>query len=44
MGAPLDNYKQFNYLSDFSENWKGVYMYQDDTCEIISEPYHALIQ
>ena len=30
-----------NYLSDFAENWsKGVYVYQDDTCEIISESDH----
>jgi len=34
----ISNYGPFNYRSDFAENWlKGVYMYQDDTCEIISQ-------
>ena len=34
----IDNYRAFNYLPDYAENWlKGVYMYQDDTCEIISQ-------
>jgi len=38
----IDNYRLFNYLSDFAENWlKGVYMYQDDTCEIISQSDHS---
>jgi len=41
MGGPhwgIDNYRWFNYLSDFAEIWlKGVYMYQDDTCEVISQ-------
>ena len=33
----IDNYGPCSYLSDFAENWvKGVYMCQDDTCEIIS--------
>ena len=33
----INNYRLFNYLSDFAENrLKGVYMYQDDTCEIIA--------
>ena len=32
----IDNYRQLNCLSDFAENsLKGVYMYQDDTSEII---------
>jgi len=31
----------FNYLSDFTENWlKGVYVYQDDTRETISQSDH----
>jgi len=34
----IDNYRLFNYLSDFAKNWlKGVYMCQNDTCEIISQ-------
>ena len=41
MGGPhwgIDNYRQFNYLSGFAENWlKCVYMCQDETCEIISQ-------
>jgi len=33
----IENYRLFNYLSYFAENWlKGVYLCQDDTCEIIS--------
>jgi len=33
----IDNYRVFNCLSDFTENWlKGVYMCQDITCGIIS--------
>ena len=45
MGGPhwgIDNYRPFNYLSDFAENWpKGVYMYQDDNCEIIFQSAHS---
>jgi len=45
MGGPhwgIDNYRLFNYLSYFAENWlKGVYMCQDDTREIISQPDHS---
>jgi len=34
----IDNCRLFNYLSDLADNWlKGVYMCQDDTCEIISQ-------
>jgi len=37
----IDNYRMFNYLSYFAENWlKGVYMCQDDTCKIISQSDH----
>jgi len=37
----IDSYRLFNYLSDFAENWlNGVYMYQDDTREIISQSNH----
>ena len=42
-GGPIvdDNYRQFNYLSDFAEKWlECVYMCQDDTCEIISLSDH----
>jgi len=39
MGA---RYRAVSYLSDFAENWlKGVYTYQDDTCEIISQSDHS---
>jgi len=44
MGRPIgiDNYRLFNYLSDFAEIWlKGVYVYQDDTCAIISQSDHS---
>ena len=38
----IDNYRPFNYLSDFAGNWlKGVYEYQDDICEIISQSDHS---
>jgi len=38
----IDNYRTFNYLSDFAENQlKDVYMYQDDTWEIISQSDHS---
>ena len=38
----IDNYRAFNYLSDFAENWlKGLYMYQDDTRAIISQSDHS---
>jgi len=41
----IDNYRAFNYLSDFTKNWlKGVYMYQDDIRELISQSDHASIQ
>jgi len=31
----------FNYLSNFADNWlKGVHMYQDDICDIISQSDH----
>jgi len=41
-GGTLGNYELFNYLSDFAETrLRGVYMSQDDTCEIISQPYHS---
>ena len=42
-GPPgIDNYRAFNYLSDFAENWlKGLYMYQDDTRAIISQSDHS---
>ena len=40
IGGP--NYRPFNYLSDFAENWlEGVYMYRDGTCEIISQSDHS---
>ena len=40
-GPHWDNYELFNFLSDLAENWlKGVYMCQDDTCEIISQSDH----
>jgi len=39
MGALLGHWQL--YLFDFAENWlEGVYMYQDDTCEIISPSVH----
>jgi len=39
----IDNYKLFNYLSDFAEIWlEGVYVCQDDTCEITSLSDHPL--
>ena len=44
MGDPpgIDNYRAFNYLSDFAETWpKGVYMCQDDTGEITSQSGHS---
>jgi len=42
MGGGKDNYRAFNYLPDFAENWlKGVYVYQDDICEIISPSDHS---
>ena len=38
----IDNYKLFNYFSDFAGNWrKCVHMCQEDTCEIISQPDHS---
>jgi len=37
----IDNYRLFYYLSAFAENWlRGVYMCQNDTCEIISQSDH----
>jgi len=39
----IDNYRPFNYISDFAENWlNNVYLCQDDTCEIISQSHHSL--
>ena len=33
----IDNYRLFNYLSDFAENWlDGVFLCQNDTREILS--------
>ena len=38
----IDDYRLFNYLSDFPESWlKSVYMYQDNTCEIIFRSDHS---
>jgi len=38
----IDDYRLFNYISDFAETWlKGLYMCQDDTCEIISQSNHS---
>jgi len=37
----IGNYRPFNYLADFAENWlNNVYMCQDDTREIISQSDH----
>ena len=37
----IDNYRLFNYLSDFAENrLKGVCMCQDDTCDSFSQSDH----
>ena len=34
----MANYNLFTYLLDFAENWlRGVYVCQDDTCNIISQ-------
>ena len=51
MGAHwgIDNDRLFNYLSDFAEDWlkdvymclQGVYMCQNDTCEISSHSDHS---
>jgi len=44
MGASLGHRQlsAVNYLADFAERWlKGVCMYQDDTCEIISQSDHS---
>ena len=39
MGGPTD--WLFSYLSAFAGNWlNGVHMYQNDTCEIISQSDH----
>ena len=40
-GGGIDKNCPFNHLSDFAKNWlEGVYMYRDDTCEIIFQSDH----
>jgi len=37
----IGNYRLLNYPSDFAETWlKGVYVCQDDACEIIFQSDH----